>query len=197
MVLLNSLIMMSAGALCLSGAVISRSALALVSSGAMLLSMLDLRFLGIAHPLIWAALFLVLSLCCAVNLRLSAPELRAARRTRALHSPGAKSNTTIAGLNVPLGRSLAILSALAFPFMALQVLMSGAKHAPDAPVATHSSHAGHQFDASAFGIAFAISVAVLVVLLATVGIAALLRRRSMLVLESAGMALMLATMQLH
>lgn len=65
-------VMLVSGALCVGGAVASRSRIGIAAASAMALAMLDLVLLGVVSPLIWAVLLLSAGILLGVKLRIDA-----------------------------------------------------------------------------------------------------------------------------
>lgn len=216
-----STLMVAAAVPCVIGAINSRSRMAITASSVMLLAMVDLAFVNALPPVLWSGLLLLVGLCVAVRLgsRLSAKS--AARATTALpkkflvsantaHSPTAHTmndSTESASLERPterhktrpfprLGETSAILSAVAYPIMAWQVLNHGV-HAAASGAGAHAvhQHHGQAFDGSLASSVITLSVIAVSLLLALCAVQALTRKRPTLMFESLGMATMLTVMQ--
>lgn len=216
-----SILMVAAAIPCVIGAIKSRSRVAITASSVMLLAMVDLAFVSALPTVLWSGLLLLVGLCVAVKL---GSTLRAKPTTRAMtalpekvlisataaHSPTAPTLSDTAessSLERPtechkarpfprLGRTSAILSAVAYPIMAWQVLNHGTHHAAGSRADAHAAHQhGSTFDGSFVSAVITLSVIVVSVLLTLCAVQALARKRPGLVLESLGMATMLLAMQ--
>jgi len=160
-------VMLASGALCLGGAVVSRSRVGIVAAAIMALAMAELVLLGIVPPLVWAALLLVAGVALGLRLRLGPETDESARRD-------------------PLPRAVMIASALAYPAMAWLVLAHD--HGLGAPAAL-GAHAGH-----GSGLLPILVLAPLIAALLALGGAAAFRRRPLLAVEAIAMAAMLLAM---
>lgn len=183
-------IMLASGALCLGGAVVSRSRIGIAASAAMVLAMVDLVLVGLVPPVVWAALLLAAGIVLVVGSRQGA-------RLEPQTVPGAISVDPVAGAPAPptpagadpLSRAVLIASALAYPAMAWLVLAHG--HGAGGAATGIDAHAGHgSFGALLPILVIAPLVATLLGLCAT----AALRRRAGLAVESGAMAAMLLAM---
>lgn len=217
-----SILMVAAAIPCVIGAITSRSRLAIIASTVMLLAMADLAFVGVLPPVLWSGLLLLAGLSVAVRLRstlkakstaqpmTAVPEkvLVGATGARAPSGNPTDNSAESSSLDRPtewhkvrpfprLGRTSAILSAAAYPIMAWQVLNHGAHHVDGlgSDAATVHQQHGHATDGSFVSVVITGSVIVLALLLALCAVQAMARKSPGLMLESLGMATMLAVMQ--
>ncbi|WP_231444698.1 hypothetical protein [Brevibacterium zhoupengii] len=217
-----SLLMVAAAIPCLVGSITARSRLAIVASSVMLLTMIDLAFLGALPPVIWSGLLLLVGLCVAVRLRsrlkaqTNAPAVAAtpgnvlvgalSTRTQVAqpldHTAESSSPERPTEWHKPrpfprLGTTSAILSAAAYPIMAWQVLNHRAHHGAGSGTGGPSAHQhhGHSFDGSLASGVITLGVIIVALLLALFAVQAATRRRPGLAAENLGMATMLTVMQ--
>lgn len=172
-------VMLVSGALCVGGAVASRSRIGIAAASAMALAMLDLVLLGVVPPLIWAVLLLSAGILLGVKLRIDASARGGSELGRLPASPARL-----------LHRAVMLASALAYPAMAWLVL---AHDHSGAPLAAGGAHAGH--GAGAVAVLF-VAVALLVAVLAVLAAVTAVRRRGALAVEAGAMAAMLLAMLL-
>ena len=214
--------MVAAAVPCVIGAINSRSSLAITASSVMLLAMVDLAFVSALPSVLWSGVLLLVGLCVAMRLGSRLEEKSTARSLTALpgkvlvtanttHSPTAQhlgDTAESSSLEHPtarhkvrpvprFGRTSAILSAAAYPIMAWQVLNHGAHHAFTAGAGAHADHQHHgqSFDGSFVSGVITFSVIVLSLLLTRCAVQAITHKRPGLMLESLGVATMLAAMQ--
>ena len=215
-----SFLMVLAGALCLAGAVCSKSRPGIAASALMLVAMIDLTLTAVLPPVAWSAVLLIIGMCLAVSLgRASAPAAvpaqnalmaseaaRASRGGLADEADDSPSGSPEAGrrclrLFPRLGRTSATLAAMAYPIMAWQVLAHGSH--PDGSAAESATsgaeiaheHSGHVLDASSIGVVVTFGATVLALLLVLCAVQAIARERRALMLECLGMAAMVSVMQ--
>lgn len=222
MILIASTLMVTAAIPCVIGAIGSRSRLAIMASSMMLLAMADLAFAHFLPPVIWSGLLLAGGLGVAVRLRsrlttnspahaMPAPPQKVLVGADVTFSPATQSLNDTAessSLERPtewqrtrplprLERTSAILSAIAYPIMAWQVLNHGTHPAMDPGAGTHTPHQHHAqtFDGLLASGVITVSVTVGSLLLTLCAAQAVARKRPGLMFESLGMATMLTVMQ--
>lgn len=204
---LASFLMVASGILCLTGALASKGQAAIIAAAMMVLAMVDLAYTDLIPPVIWSGALLVVGLCLAVFLRSSSSISSSPRRSPALVASGvggvpesgadrglqssAAPERSGPGASHP-GPTAAVLSAIAYPVMAWQVLnhgahMSGATHAGG-----HGHHAG---DVSLISTFLTIAVVVLAILLVICAVQDIVRKRPLVSLDCWGMAAMIVVMQ--
>ncbi len=175
-------VMLASGALCLGGAVISRSRLGIAAAAIMALAMADLVLLGLVPPLAWAVLLVGAGIALGLGLRLAAGAGAGAGREAGSGAAGSAAS----GIG-PMPRAVMIASALAYPAMAWLVLA----HDHAAPAA--GAHTGHGSFAALLPL---LAIAPLVAVLLALAAVTAARRAGGLAVESGAMAAMLLAMSL-
>lgn len=213
-----SLLMVAAAIPCVIGSIAAQSRPAIVASAVMLLAMVDLAFVSALPPVIWSGLLLLVGLCIAARLRSRLKAKSTAHPMTVLPQEAFLSATAAhpqtgniaetSSLERPtewhrfrpfprLGRTSAVLSAIAYPMMAWQVLNHGTHHGAGSGTDGHTAHqhTGHSVDGSLASGVITLSVIVVALLLTLCAVQAATRRRPGLLAENLGMATMLTVMQ--
>lgn len=168
--LIPGTVMVTAGGLCVCGAVAAKRWIGICAAAVMLAAMVDLAFLGALPPLVWAVSLVAAGLLLGLELRRDVPPV----------APG--------GMRTERGVEVAI--ALSYPVMAWLLLAHGGGRRT---VDTEGAHTGHD---STLWLAAAGVALILIVLLAALGVLAARRRQRLLASEAAAMSAMLAVMLL-
>lgn len=191
MTLAAGLVMVSAGAMCFGGAVLARRWFGIAAAAIMLLAMLDVAFLGLLPPLVWAAGLLVAGLVLGIDLRFG-------RSARGCGIPGPSGATRHPGLE----RAVLVAAALAYPATAWLLLGhgagsgggSGSDVAGAAGGSAGIAHPGHGAMDLLTGVLPTVGAAALAAALGVLALSALRQRRRFLSIEAGGMAAMLVAM---
>ena len=203
---LASFLMVASGVLCLTGTVASKSRPTIVAAAVMVFAMVDLAYTALVPPVIWSAALLIAGLCLAVFLR-SPTRIPSPRRSPALVAsgadggpeseadrglqPSAAPERSGPGASHP-GPTATVLSAIAYPVMAWQVLNHGAHMSG----ATHADGHGHLAgDVSLISTFQTMAVVVLAACLVMCAVHDIARRRPLVSLDCWGMAAMIVVMQ--
>ncbi|WP_167193439.1 hypothetical protein [Brevibacterium pigmentatum] len=203
---LASFLMVASGVLCLTGALASKGRATIIAAAMMVLAMVDLAYTALVPPVIWSGALLVVGLCLAVFLR-SSSRIPSPKRTPALVAigvggpseseadrglqPSAEPEWSGPGASHP-GPTAAVLSTIAYPVMAWQVLNHGAHMRGATHAGGHGHHAG---DVSLITTFLMMAVVVLAILLVVCAVRDIARRRPLISLDCWGMAAMIVVMQ--
>lgn len=198
MTLVAGLVMVTAGAMCFGGAIVARRWFGIVAAALMVLAMLDVAFVGLLPPLVWAGGLLIGGLVLGFDLRFGP----ASRGCGVPDAPGVPRNPG-------LERSVLVSAALAYPATAWLLLShggtlggaggsTGAVAASDGAEAASvaGAHRGHGAQELLTGVLPTIGAAALAAVLVILAIVALRQRRRFLTIEAGGMAAMLGAMLL-
>lgn len=189
MTLAAGLVMVSAGAVCFGGAIVARRWFGIAAAALMVLAMLDLAFLGILPPLVWAGALLIGGLVLGFDLRFG----QASRGCGVPDAPGVPRN-------LGLERAVLVSAALAYPATAWLLLshggaVGGAGASASASVsAAGAPHRGHGAQDLLTGVLPMFGAAALAAVLVILAVVALRQRRRFLSIEAGGMAAMLVAM---
>ena len=176
------LVMVAAGAVCFGGAIAARRWFGIAAAALMVLAMLDVAFVGVLPPLVWAGGLLVGGLVLGIDLRFGP----ASRGCGVPDAPGVPRNPG-------LERAVLISAALAYPATAWLLLShGGARAASDS--AADVTHLGHGAQDVLTGVLPTVGAAALAAVLLMLAVVALRQRRRFLTIEAGGMAAMLAAM---
>ena len=184
-------VMVAAGAMCFGGAVMARRWFGIAAAAIMVLAMLDVAFVGLLPPLVWAGGLLIGGLVLGFDLRFGP----ASRGCGVPDAPGVPRNPG-------LERSVLISAALAYPATAWLLLSHGGAmggaggSANEAASAAAGAHRGHGAQEVLTGVLPMVGAAALAAVLVTLAIVALRQRRRFLTIEAGGMAAMLVAMLL-
>lgn len=186
-------VMVAAGAVCFGGAIAARRWFGIAAAALMVLAMLDVAFLGLLPPLVWAGGLLVGGVVLGIDLRFGP----ASRGCGVPDAPGVPRNPG-------LERAVLISSALAYPATAWLLLShggamggaggSGAGGSASASAAV--THIGHGAQEVLTGVLPTAGVAALAAVLVALTVVAIRQRRRFLIIEAGGMAAMLVAMLL-
>lgn len=184
-------IMVGSAGLCLGGALHARKLLGIAAATVMLCAMIDLAYFQQISPVLWAGLLVVAAMFLGLGLRLASGGIQ--------HNLGGRPNPgrTAGGRSESvLNQTGMIASVLAYPAAAWLTLThnhgeSGASSGAANATAEHAHGSGGLFSTIP-----SLAIAGLVLTLAAMSILAFRRRRTGLVVESSGMAAMLAVMLL-
>ena len=186
------LVMVAAGAVCFGGAIAARRWFGIAAAALMVLAMLDVAFVGVLPPLVWAGGLLVGGLVLGIDLRFGP----ASRGCGVPDAPGVPRNPG-------LERAVLISAALAYPATAWLLLshggaMGGAGGAgaggSGASASAAGVHSGHGAQDVLTGVLPTVGAAALAAVLLVLAVVALRQRRRFLTIEAGGMAAMLAAM---
>lgn len=181
-------IMVGSAGLCLGGAVHARRLLGIIAAAVMLFSMIDLAYFNLLPAIFWAGLLVTGAMLLGLDFRIGRSEEK-------LYEVEANHKVTWFS-KISLHSAVMISSALAYPaaaWLALTHDHSGPTISPNsAPPASGHVHGSSGILSSAPSI----TIALLIITLAVLGVLTLRRHNIGLVVESFGMAAMLAVMML-
>lgn len=183
-------VMVAAGAVCFGGAIAARRWFGIAAAALMVLAMLDVAFLGVLPPLVWAGGLLVGGLVLGIDLRFGP----ASRGCGVPDAPGVPRNPA-------LERAVLISAALAYPATAWLLLshggaMGGAGGSADEAASAAGAHRGHGAQDVLTEVLPTVGAAALAAVLVVLAVVALRQRHRFLTIEAGGMAAMLAAMLL-
>lgn len=201
-------LMVASGVLCLIGAVASKGRAAMVAATVMIAAMADLAYTAFVPAVVWSGVLLIVGLCLAVFLR-TRSRIPSPRRSPVLVMGGAsnragtegehdaQSAATAPSRSEPRsphpGPPAAVLSAMAFPVIAWQVLNHGAHMGGSAHADGHGGH--HAGDMTLISTFLTVAVIALAACLVVCAIHDIARRRPFVSLDCWGMAAMIVVMQ--
>lgn len=203
---LASFLMVVSGAMCLTGAFAAKGRPAIVAATVMVLAMVDLAYSAHFPAVAWSGVLLLVGLFQAVFLR-SQEKKSSPRRAAVLVTSGASEmlssdDNRLRSAPVPdrcgsrvdshSGPTAAVLSAIAYPVMAWQILNHGVHLSNAGNAGGHGHHAG---DISLMSTFMTLAVAVLAVCLIVCAVHDMARRRPLISLDCWGMAAMIIVMQ--
>lgn len=205
--------MVASAALCLIGTIASKGRRAIIAAAVMALAMIDLAYTAVIPPVVWSGALLLVGLCMAVSLRSGARNPTPRLSPALVSAPGRSPEVAAGGCDdsptasehcrsrgprpgpaTHLSAPAAVLSAIAYPVMAWQVINHGA-HMSGSAHHGSGGHGHHAGDISLISTFLTLAVVVLAVCLVICAVHDFSRRRPLVSLDCWGMAAMIMVMQ--
>ena len=202
-------VMLAAGALCLWGAVASRSASSVAGSAVMLAAMVDHALTHAASPVVWGTVLVATGMLLGARLRPGSGAAVCGGANRGA-SMAAHGGTSVAaslaasahpgpGARAGAGAGTAALPAIAcavsYPVMGLLLLVHGAMPVAGSGAPAQTAHAGHTgHGAGLLAVLPAVAAWALAAGLLALAVRAVVARRGAAAVETGGMSAMLIAM---